>query len=622
MSSNADISRGRGFADAATGAAAGSGPSQGSGSQGLGSSPTRGVRDRQVIYYVLLSLAALLPGLAGWFYGIVGEGTVVGTWHGWLLNELQDIKFGSGFRFWLGVTGASMMGVMLLYPLRKLLVQRVRSGSVGGWFHIHIILGLLGPVMILYHCNFGFGAFNANVALVTMLAVVISGIVGQFVYQRVSAGFYGDKLQARGHLDAVIGQLRAAQGIDDHKEALIGRLEAFEAQLLTPRRGVIASILGSLRVEVRRRQFFRDAGGVLAELRHANGWSADQHQHMRQLISGHLGAYVSTARRAAGRSIREQLWARWRLFHLPLFLIMTVAAVLHVAAVWDMDGPVGNGAATDLPLEAAAAADVPSATPAAAPAKRQTSPIIQQQVRKTVRIESAGGATANGTEFAGNPTTTVPEKPQLTARGTLPPAKEPDAFAAIIAADERQEPEPRPELAAEPKPALMDRPKPATRTVATAKKPDDAYKPPAVAQAEPTLAPATAAANAAATKGKPSSPAPADQRVADAKPADPLYAELAKRTEGQPMGLGVAKGGTLAERIASLKATRFDHNKTHFPLTGKHSKAACEDCHTKTLENTPTACIACHKKDDAHRGRRPDCARCHTPNNWDPIRRR
>ena len=124
LSSNADISRGRGFADAATGAAAGSGPSQGSGSQGLGSSPTRGVRDRQVIYYVLLSLAALLPGLAGWFYGIVGEGTVVGTWHGWLLNELQDIKFGSGFRFWLGVTGASMMGVMLLYPLRKLLVQR------------------------------------------------------------------------------------------------------------------------------------------------------------------------------------------------------------------------------------------------------------------------------------------------------------------------------------------------------------------------------------------------------------------------------------------------------------------------------------------------------------------
>lgn len=580
------------------------------------------MRDRQVIFYVLLSLAALAPGLAGWLYGVVGEGTDIGGWHGWMLKELQDIKFGSGLRFWLGVAGAAMMGVMLLYPLRKLLVQRVRSGSVGGWFHIHIILGLLGPVLILYHCNFGFGGFNANVALVAMLVVVVSGIVGQFVYQRVSAGFYVDKQQARGHLDAVIGQLRAAQGVDDRKEVLIERLEAFEAQLLTPRRGVIASILGSLRVEVRRRQFFRDAGAVLADLRRANGWSADQHQHMRLLISGHLGAYVSTARRAAGRSIREQLWARWRLFHLPLFLIMTVAAVLHVVAVWDMDGPPGDRASLDMPIEAAAKADAP----APVPAKPRTSAIIQPQVRKTVRIESATGSAPNGTEQSVSQPAQVQEKPRRTAGGTLPPAKQPDEMAAVIAADERQDQRPASALEAEPKPllpVLKDKPKPVSRPVIAKK--DDAYKPPAVTQADvvPAQAPSTpAVTDIGPAKTKPSTPAPVEQRVAEAKTADPLYAELAKQTENQPMGLGVAKGGTLAERIASLKATRFDHNKTKFPLTGKHTKAACEDCHKKTLENTPTACIACHKKDDVHRGRRPDCARCHTTNNWGQIRRR
>ena len=86
--------------------------------------------------------------------------------------------------------------------------------------------------------------------------------------------------------------------------------------------------------------------------------------------------------------------------------------------------------------------------------------------------------------------------------------------------------------------------------------------------------------------------------------------------------LGGAKSRSLADRIAELKATRFDHGRTKFPLTGKHVKVACESCHTKTLENTANTCVACHKSDDPHRGRRPDCAACHTTNRWSEIRRR
>ena len=629
MTSSADTSRGPGYA--APGYAESGANSATDAAPAKAAQP--GVRDGRVIFYVLLSLIALAPGLAGWLYGVVGKGTVIGVWHDWMIKELQDIKFGSGARFWMGVAGAAMMGVMLLYPVRKWLVQRFRAGGVGIWFHIHIILGLLGPVLILYHCYFGFGGFNANVALITMLVVVVSGIAGQFVYQRVSAGFYGDKQQARAHLDAVIDQLRAAKGVDGLKEALIERLEAFEAQLLTPRRGVIASLLGSLRVEVRRRQFFRDAGAVLGGLRHTNGWTAEQYAQLRQLIGGHLGAYVSTARRAAGRSIREQLWARWRLFHLPLFLIMTVAAVLHVVAVWDMDGPTVDRAAVEPPVEQEAQPQGQATPPAAAkeaPALPRAGGIIEQKVRKTVRIESAPGAATLSTELAQG------------AQPVEPPGGKPDAVAALLDADDQQETPaerqsvPEPQAASdkatrEAKPVLVDKPKPAARPPVVAKKPDDAYRPPvAVHEAAPAASVAATPAKPAAAKSEPvkvaeapaAKPAPAATRVAEAKPADPLYAELAKRTEEQPMGLGAAKGTTLAERIASLKAQRFDHSKTKFPLTGRHTKVACEDCHKKSLENTPTACIACHKKDDVHRGRRPDCARCHTTNNWGQIRRR
>ena len=616
-------------------------------------SPTTGVRDSRVIIYVVLALLALLPGLANWGlaawgYGVVGEGTIVGIWHQQMTKALQDINFGSGIRFWLGVAGATMMGLLLLYPVRKLLAQRFPRG-VRGWFHIHIIFGLLGPVLILYHCNFGFGGFNANVALITMLIVAISGIVGQFVYQRISAGFYGDKQQARVHLDAVIGQLQSFHGQDPAKTALIERLEAFETQLLTPRRGLIASLIGSLRVEVRRRQFFRDAGVLLATAQRANGWNKEQHQGMRHLVGTHLGAYVSTARRAAGRSIREQLWARWRMFHLPFFLIMSVATVLHVYAVWDMDGPAdkpaGQRAAVDMPVETAGETPAAAETPAIAPQAPRTGG-IQQQIRKSVRIESAAGGSA--------PTSASGEiaQPDAMAGRPQPPRKQPDQIASLLGAD-AQEQAGQPALATKPTreskaaaeatpdataPLLMEKPKPASRP-AQKRVVDDAYRPP---QTAPTIEPAPVKPAAAKTEpvktepvkiaeapvAKPVPSAPKAVAVAEpapaVAPADPVQrlAEVSKQIESQPMGLGAAKGGTLKERIASLRAERFDHGKTKFPLTGKHTKVACEDCHKKSLENTPKDCIACHRKDDVHRGRRPDCARCHTTNNWGQIRRR
>jgi formate-dependent nitrite reductase cytochrome c552 subunit len=94
------------------------------------------------------------------------------------------------------------------------------------------------------------------------------------------------------------------------------------------------------------------------------------------------------------------------------------------------------------------------------------------------------------------------------------------------------------------------------------------------------------------------------------------------------MGLGASRKSdaasvmSLTERLAKLKSERFDHNTTNFPLTGKHTKVDCAGCHKTTIENNPSTCVACHKKDEPHNGRRPDCAKCHTTNRWTQILRR
>jgi hypothetical protein len=69
------------------------------------------------------------------------------------------------------------------------------------------------------------------------------------------------------------------------------------------------------------------------------------------------------------------------------------------------------------------------------------------------------------------------------------------------------------------------------------------------------------------------------------------------------------------------KPATFDHAKSNFPLTGKHSGLPCADCHAnQVFKGTPANCFACHQKDDHHNGQfGADCAACHATSAWKPA---
>jgi hypothetical protein len=72
-------------------------------------------------------------------------------------------------------------------------------------------------------------------------------------------------------------------------------------------------------------------------------------------------------------------------------------------------------------------------------------------------------------------------------------------------------------------------------------------------------------------------------------------------------------------RIVELDEKRFDHSVADFALRGKHQQVQCAKCHEpgKKRRTTPQDCVACHKKDDKHKGSLgPKCADCHTEISW------
>ncbi len=76
--------------------------------------------------------------------------------------------------------------------------------------------------------------------------------------------------------------------------------------------------------------------------------------------------------------------------------------------------------------------------------------------------------------------------------------------------------------------------------------------------------------------------------------------------------------------ITSLDVKKFDHNETGFALKGAHQnpKIACKDCHApgKKFRDAPTKCVACHQKDDKHKGKfGDDCKACHVEKSWKEV---
>ena len=76
--------------------------------------------------------------------------------------------------------------------------------------------------------------------------------------------------------------------------------------------------------------------------------------------------------------------------------------------------------------------------------------------------------------------------------------------------------------------------------------------------------------------------------------------------------------------------SKFDHERTSFPLLGSHRAVACGDCHRPPnmeltlihvqFANAPTKCSECHENPHGQQfgGRMNDCAGCHNTNKWRP----
>lgn len=67
---------------------------------------------------------------------------------------------------------------------------------------------------------------------------------------------------------------------------------------------------------------------------------------------------------------------------------------------------------------------------------------------------------------------------------------------------------------------------------------------------------------------------------------------------------------------------KFDHAKSRFPLSGRHVKVPCKDCHsTSAFKDASVECVSCHAKQDVHKERLGSrCGQCHLAEAWKTVK--
>lgn len=258
----------------------------------------------------------------------VGVAALVAVGFGFSIRDDHHLVPAEGLGYALGVLGLAMMLLLLLYSLRKRWSPLRRAGPIQRWFQIHMALGILGPVAILFHANFRLGSMNSNVALACMLTVSLSGVIGRFLYTRVHDEHLGRIASLDALREAAAGQgqvIAAATLAAPNVGSILAQFrdDSLCASLGARGRAGAFATLGR-RARVARGRALRAYG----ELDAAKDPLLPTRRQVRRAVAEHVRAI----RAAAEFEVYARLFSLWHALHLPFCVVLFLAAAIHVVA--------------------------------------------------------------------------------------------------------------------------------------------------------------------------------------------------------------------------------------------------------------------------------------------------
>jgi len=217
----------------------------------------------------------------------------------------------------LAIAGTLMLTFgVASYSTRKRWSRLQTWGKLRHWLSFHIFLCTLGPFLILLHTSFKVGGI-VSIAFWSMVFVVVSGLVGRYVYVRIPK--------------TLNGRFRSMQEIAERQQELLDELQEAGAlsaddlddeSLHAEPRGLLHALALAVRFDWQGRKASRRLDGLLRE----RGVESET----RQRLVAEAREYRKLAQQRALLQPFGRLFRYWHTIHLPLAIIMFLILALHI----------------------------------------------------------------------------------------------------------------------------------------------------------------------------------------------------------------------------------------------------------------------------------------------------
>ncbi|MCF6269182.1 MAG: hypothetical protein L3J41_05710 [Melioribacteraceae bacterium] len=221
----------------------------------------------------------------------------------------------------LGIVGTLMMVIgVAVYIIRKRVKRFHRLGKLKHWLEFHIFLTLLGPILVLFHTAFRFGGI-VSISFWCMVAVVLSGIIGRFIYLQIPRSIEGNELSQDEMSKLNIKLKFELKEKYKLESSLISSLDENSInQKNEIRISQIVKILIIDIIETRKK---------LSEIKkYLRSHNVPSHRE-KEIIKISKSKLLLT-RKILLLKTTQKLFGYWHVFHLPFAIVMLVIMVVHV----------------------------------------------------------------------------------------------------------------------------------------------------------------------------------------------------------------------------------------------------------------------------------------------------
>jgi len=254
---------------------------------------------------------------------------------GWINWNSINFQAGGEFTYNSGLIGGIAMALVLIYALRKRMKLMRRAGNMEAWYYFHLLGGVLGPLIIVFHTGFTIKSINSGVALFTMITIVLSGVFGRYIYTRIGYSLHRKLLAIK---DSETQLMESLHGYESPlSEKIERRLSNFSLSVLTGDRSLLKLPMRVVAIRGAATACYvkvsGDLGSMIKSRAQREGWSSADVKARIHREKEQLRDHIAAIANIANAHLFERILVRWRILHIPLLYILVITALIHVLYV-------------------------------------------------------------------------------------------------------------------------------------------------------------------------------------------------------------------------------------------------------------------------------------------------